>query len=327
MSIGNVQARPQQVARGVTLIVAAAFTISVQDVVFKLFSAELTLWQIFALRALMTLPLFFALAWVQGAQRSALVDALRKWPLLRALFMTMTFLAFYAAIPFLSLSSLGAANYIAPIFVTLLSAHVIGEAVGLRGWIAVFVGFAGVIILLQPGTDAFSPWVLLPVIGAFFYALSHVTTRTKCQSLPLITLALSVNLVMLAAGLIMSVVLVLWQPGEELVRSYPYIFGTWSPVGTSEWLVLGLLAVLAVAIAMLLAGAYQAAPPSVVATFEYGYLVFVAMWDYFFFATSPSGSTILGMLMIIGAGFMVLRRGQTKHARVVAHSPIGSSTD
>ncbi len=309
MSIAKAETRPQQVARGVTLILAAALTISLQDVVFKLFSAELTLWQIFALRALMTLPLFFALAWLRGKRRGVLREALRLWPLLRAVFMTLTFLAFYAAIPFLSLSTLGAANYIAPIFVTLLSAFAIGERVGPLGWVAVILGFAGVVVLLQPGSDAFSPWALLPVMGAFFYALSHITTRTKCQSLSLATMALSVNLTMFAAGAVVSLIILVWQPDESLVRAYPYLFGTWSPVGLSEWLVLGLLAILAVAIAMLLAGAYQAAPPSTVATFEYSYLVFVVIWDLLFFATSPNGTTLLGMAMIVGAGLMVLRRG------------------
>ena len=88
LSIAKAESRPQQVARGVTLILAAALTISLQDVVFKLFSAELTLWQIFALRALMTLPLFFALAWLRGKRRGVLREALRPWPLLRAVFMT-----------------------------------------------------------------------------------------------------------------------------------------------------------------------------------------------------------------------------------------------
>ena len=308
MSVVEESARPQLVVRGVTFIVAAMFLTSVQDVVYKLFSSDLTLWQIFALRGLLALPLLLALAGLQGMRSGVLLEALRTWTLLRSLFMTVTFLAFYGAIPFLSLSTLGAANYIAPIFVTLLSAYVISEPVGLRGWVAVVIGFAGVILLLQPGTDAFSLWAILPVIGACFYALAHVTTRTKCQSVPLAAMALSLNLVMLSVGLAASAVLSIWQPGEELVRAYPYLLGTWAPVGTSEWLVLGLLAVLAVVIGMGIAGAYQAAPPSIVATFEYCYLVFVAMWDYLFFETSPSGPTVLGMFLIVGAGLMVLRR-------------------
>lgn len=308
MSIDNAETRPQNVARGITFIVVTMFITSIQDVVFKLFSSELTLWQIFALRGMLALPLLFAVAWMQGMRRSVLIHALQKWPLLRAFFMTLLFLAFYGAIPFVSLSTVGAANYIAPIFVTLLSAYVINEAVGCRGWFAVFMGFAGVIILLQPGSDAFSPWTLLPVSGAIFYALAHVITRTKCQGVPLAAMALSLKLVMMTAGLIVSGILLVWQPGEELVRAYPYIFDEWSPVGTSEWLVLGVLAIFSVVIGMGLAGAYQAAPPSVVATGEYCYLVFVAVWDYYFFATSPTVASVLGMLLIVGAGLMVLRR-------------------
>lgn len=308
MRINAGQARPQRIARGVTFIVAAMFVTSAQDVVFKLFSSALSLGQIFALRGLLALPLLLALAWVQGVQTGLLAAALRKWLLLRSLFLTLMFLAFYAAIPFVNLSVLGAGTYTAPIFVTLLSAYLIGEPVGLRGWIAVLAGFAGVVVLLQPGTDAFSPWAALPVLGAVFYALAHIITRTKCQSVPLPVMALSLQMAMMAAGLLVSAILLLWQPGEELTGAYPYLFGGWSPLGAYEWLVLGLLAVLAVVIALGIAGAYQAAPPPTVATFEYSYLVFVAIWDLLFFATAPSGTTVLGMGLIIGAGLSVLRR-------------------
>ncbi len=223
--------------------------------------------------------------------------------------MTFMFLAFYSAIPFVNLSVLGAGTYTAPIFVTVLSAYVIGERVGIRGWFAVCVGFAGVLILLQPGTDAFSPWAVLPVMGAVFYATAHIITRTKCQSVPLAAMALSLNLVLLAAGLAVSGLLLVWQPGGELVSSYPYLFAGWLPLGRSEWLVLGLLAVLTVVIGLGIAGAYQAAPPPIVATFEYSYLVFVAFWDLLYFDTSPGSATIIGMLLIIGAGLLIMRRG------------------
>jgi len=294
--------------RGVTLIVAAAFTISVQDVVFKLFSSELTLWQIFALRGVLAVPMLLAVSWMRGTQHGVITAALGKWPILRSIFITITLLAFYAAIPFLSLSTVGAANYIAPVFVALLSAYVIREAVGPLGWIGVLLGFVGVVILLKPGTDAFSPWAVLPVFGAAFYALAHITTRTRCQNIPLAAMALSLNLVMLAAGLIVSGILVWLQPQGQMINAYPYIFGTWSAVEFTDWLVLALLAGFAILIGMMLAGAYQVAPPSVISTFEYSYLVFVAIWDILFFGISPTVISITGMVLIVSAGLLVLRR-------------------
>ena len=308
MSTIDGAARPEHILRGIILIVATVFAISIQDVVFKLFSNTLTLWQIFTLRAILALPLFFALAHTQGIHVNVLPNALQKWPLLRSLFMTLTFMAFYSAIPFLSLSTVGAANYSAPIFIVLLSVFVIREPVGWRGWAAIFIGFIGVIVLLRPGTDAFSRWTILPVIGAFFYALAHTITRSKCQSVSLAAMALSLNIVMLAAGLIMSGLLLFWQPDGGMAQSYPYLFGQWSPVGTSEWMILALLAILTVLVGLGMAGAYQAAPPAIISTFEYSYLLFVALWDYLFFTTSPGVMTVLGMMLIISAGLMVLRR-------------------
>lgn len=294
--------------RGVALIIAAALSISIQDVVFKLFSSELTLWQIFALRGVLVIPILFAVLWARGTHQGVARAALVKWPLLRSVSIATSFLAFYAAIPFLSLSTVGAANYIAPIFVTLLSAYAISEPVGRLGWLGVCLGFAGVVVLLQPGTDAFSPWALLPIFGAASYALAHITTRAKCQSVPISVLSLSQNIVMLLAGTVFSVLMLWLQPQGAVADAYPYIFGTWSNVGLTDWLVLTLLAGFAIANGMMLAGAYQAAPPAVVSTFEYSYLVFVAAWDILFFGIAPTVASVSGMVLIVVAGLLVLRR-------------------
>ena len=304
----HLSAQPQYIARGVLLIIAAALTISIQDVIFKLFSSELTLWQIFALRGVLAVPMLLVVGWSGGLSLNDLRSALSGWPILRAVCITMTFLAFYAAIPFLSLSTVGAANYIAPIFVTLLSAYVIKERVGRLGWFGVLLGFAGVVVLLQPGTDAFSPWALLPVVGAAFYAVAHAITRTKCRNVPVVVLSLSQNLVMMLAGFSISGLLFWLRPTGDLVEAFPYIFDVWSDVDIKDWLVLALLAVLAIVIGMMLAGAYQAAPPSIVSTFEYSYLAFVAAWDVLIFGIAPTLTNVAGMVMIVVAGLMVLPR-------------------
>lgn len=71
---------------------------------------------------------------------------------------------------------------------------------------------------------------------------------------------------------------------------------------------LTLLAGFAIVIGILLAGAYQAAPPSIVATFEYTYLAFVEAWDVLFFDAAPTLASAAGIAMIVIAGLLVLRR-------------------
>ena len=306
------QARPERTALGVSLIVSSVFLMSIQEALFKSFSADLSLWQVFTLRGLLALPMLVIVAWVQGlrsGQWSGLWSgALQKWPLLRSLFMSLMFVAMYAAIPFISLSTVAAGIYTAPVFVTLLSAYAIGEPVDRRGWSAIVIGFTGVMIILQPGSDAFTLWAILPVLGGFLYALANVTTRSRCLDVSPAALSLSLSLALLLTGMLLSAVMLVWQPADELVTAYPFLFDGWSALGATRWLLILLLAALVVAIGMGLAGAYQSTAPAIVATFDYSYLIFVALWDYLFFSTAPNGTTLVGMLLIMGAGMLIVRR-------------------
>ena len=298
---------------GIVLIVATALMISLQDLVFKLFKGDMTLWQIFALRGIMTVPFLALIGIIRNPSVGVFRDAMSFWPLVRGICLTMTFLAFYAAIPFLSLSTVGAANYIAPIFVAILSAYVIKEAVGPWGWVGVILGFVGVVVLLQPGTDAFSPFATLPIVGAAFYAIGLIVTRTRCQNYSVEVLALSLNTMMMLAGFVLTAVLLLAAPSLDVVETNPYLLGGWSKVGWRDWIALGALTFFAIIVGVMHAGAYQIAPPAIVATFEYSYLVFVALWDILFFGLIPTATTLIGMILIVGAGILVMQ-GRPKPA-------------
>ena len=148
------------------------------------------------------------------------------------------------------------------------------------------------------------------MFGGFLYALSNITTRSKCQAVSPAALALSLSLALLVAGIVISSILLFWQPANELTHSYPFLFSNWSVIGASEWGVILLLAGLTAAIGMTLAAAYQSALPATVATFDYSYLIFMALWDTLFFSTSLDGKAAIGILLIISAGLLVMRRAK-----------------
>ena len=93
---------------------------------------------------------------------------------------------------------------------------------------------------------------------------------------------------MLLAGLIASLLLLWLQPQGDIANAYPYIFGMWSKPALSDWMVLALLTLFAIGIGMMLAGAYQAAPPPIV---------------------TPTATSLTGMALIVAAGLLVLHRG------------------
>ena len=302
-------AAEENLARGITLILITAFLLAIQDSVFKLYAGSLSLWQLFALRGLIAMPLFGVLAVVQKQPRSVLRQALSFWPLLRGSFIAIMLLGFYATLPFLPLSAAGSAVYVAPIFVAILSGLFLNEPVRFFGWMGVLVGFIGVLVLLQPGTDAFSPWLLLPLSGAILYAFAHIITRAKCGETPLWAMAFALNLSMMIAGFAGSLILYLTQPA--LGVDYPYLLGQWGEMALFDWGALLLLAVFTMTVGMLMAGAYQAAPPAKIATFEYSYLIFAAICDILIFTFVPGIFAFLGMGLIILAGWMVSRNSRS----------------
>ena len=308
MTTRTIDQRPDRITLGVTLMLGSTLMMSIQEAIFKLFSTSFTLWQIFTLRGLFAVSLLLLISRFQGLQGKLWREVFSKGALLRSLYMTLMFITMYGALPFLDLATAAAAIYTAPVFVTLMSAYAIGEPVKTRGWLAIALGFIGVLVILQPGTDIFSFWALLPLFGGFLYALSSVTTRSLCQGISLPALALSLNLALLATGIVLSFIMSIWHPPDNLVESSPFLFNRWAATEISGWLIIILLAAFTVVVGMSLAGAYQVAPPATIATFDYSYLIFMVLWDFVFFSTSPGFATITGILMIISAGLLVMRR-------------------
>jgi len=279
--------RPQFVARGVMLIITGTFLIATQDAVVKIVSDHISLWQMFVLRGLIAIPLFVVLGWGFNVHKSLFRDAMRRWVLVRSFFIATTLMLFYAALPFAQISTLAAVVYLSPIMIAVISSFLINEPVKPLGWVGVFLGFMGVMVLLQPGTDAFSSWTLLPLLGAVLYAFAHIITRVHCQDVPAPAMGLSMNLAMLMLGVIGSAILVFDPFSDGVVNSHAFVFGGWQFLDISVWFILLHLAAVAVISTFVIAGAYQSAPPSIIATFEYSFLIFAAFWDVLYFFSCP----------------------------------------
>ena len=294
--------RPQQTALGIVIILASVTTMAFADAVVKLVSADITVWQVFVARSLFAIPILAVLLLATGV---GLKLRAAKWTLVRSTLLLLTWLALYASLPVLSLSVAAVAVYTNPIMIALLSAAVIGEPVTARQWGGVTIGFLGVISILKPGTDAFSWFTLLPLLGAGFYALAMVLTRSKCQEEAPLTLALSLHCAFLVVGAMAVLILALIGLEPEKAASFPFLLGGWAPMGLTQWGLMALIGGLSAAYFMGVARAYQIAAPPIIATFDYAYLVSAALWGFVFFAETPDLLTVCGMVLITVAGLLV----------------------
>ena len=293
-------------AQGILLILGSVALMAFADAMVKLASAELTVWQIFATRSLIVLPLMGAIAWV--ADRNGFRLKAPGWVLLRSALLVLTWLTFYASLPVLTLSVAAVVVYTNPIMIALLSAALLGGGVTLRQWGGVGLGFLGVVTILRPGTEDFSWAVLLPLLAAAFYALSMVLTRLKCRDESPLALGLTLHGSFVVTGVAATVIISLVDPADNLQATSPFLLGDWAPMDGSAWGLMALLALLSAAYFVGVARAYQIAPPQIIATFDYAYLVWAAIWSFVFFAEAPDLFTVAGMVLITLAGLMVATR-------------------
>lgn len=290
----------------VSAILFATLALSLGDALIKRISADFTLWQIFALRSAIAIPVLVAVIKTLYQQIS-LKPRDVTWTSLRSLMLTFMWVVYYTALPHVALSVAAAAYYTIPLFITLFAALFIGDRIGAKGWIAVSLGFCGVLLILRPQADDFNAYALLPIVSAILYALAMIITRTKCKSESPLVLSLGLNISFIGVGALATLLIGLWGPPNAETASNPFLLGQWISMGRNEWLAMGVLATAVIIGSVGAAIAYQAGPSSIVATFDFSYVAFAAVWGFLFFAEVPDAITVSGMVLIVGAGMLAVR--------------------
>ena len=288
----------------VSVILGTVLTLSLNDALIKEVSADLVLWQIFVLRSLCALPLLLIVLRMRY-RGTALLPRAPAWTAARSLMLVFMWVAYYASLPHLQLSTAAASYYTLPIFITLFSALFTGEKVGGLGWLAVGLGFCGVGLVLKPVAADFNLYALLPLLSAMLYALAMILTRTKCRSEHPLILSAALNLGFIAVGLLATLSGVVFA-SPALAASF--LSTDWAPMAGGEALAI-LLLTLAVLVASIgTAVAYQSGPSSVVATFDFAYVGFAVVWGFVFFAEVPDAMSLLGIVLIVVAGVIAVRK-------------------
>jgi len=291
----------------VGVILFTVFALSLGDTLVKLLSANFVLWPGFVLRFIIAIPVLIVFMLV-FARRSLQMPTAAGWTLLRSLLLVSMWICYYFALSRVALSVAAATYYTLPIFITLLSALLIGDKVSRLGWLAVLIGFLGVLLILKPETGAFNWYALLPLVSAMLYALAMILTRTHCRNEHPLVLSLALNICFVMVGLVVAVAL----STMPIESRQGFLLATWSQMNLAQW---GSMALLAIALLIGSIGAaiaYQNASPSVIGTFDFAYVGFAVLWGIVFLAEVPDGLSVLGIALIVFAGLLSLQKNKTK---------------
>ena len=189
-----------------------------------------------------------------------------------------------------------AVAFTAPLFVTALSVPMLGERVGWQRWAAVLIGFAGMLVMLRPGTKAFQVDSLFIIASAFCFASVMLFTRRISRT--------ETNASMYAYSTITA-----------MLCTLPFLSFTWvTPEGAHLWrfFVLGMIGGTA---SFFMIVAYRNAPAAVNAPFDYSALIWSALWGWIVWQEAPDLIVWFGAAVVVAAGLYITYR-ETRAGRV-----------
>jgi drug/metabolite transporter (DMT)-like permease len=273
--------------RGVLLMIAAVGIFAVMDAMMKHLTVRYPPLQVSCLRGAASLPFVLLATWLTG-RMSRLRPVRWRLYLLRAALGVFMFWTFLYALSRASMADTYAVYMSAPLLVVLCASLLLGEKIGRHVWVAIFVGLAGVIVMLRPSASGF---VSLASLAAFASALAYaivvvmVRIMARTESTPAMVFWYLLVLA-LGAGLLAAPGWVQIAPGDWL-----WIAG----IGFSGW-----------AGQHLVTDAFRLAPASTVAPYEYMALVWAAGIDWFVWNTLPGARMLAGAAIVIGAGIYLM---------------------
>jgi S-adenosylmethionine uptake transporter len=273
---------------GVGLMLLSMFVFSAVDTIAKVLTTDFHPLQIVWTRQLGLVVGVFVMIAVRGV--SLFQTNHRKLQLVRGLMAALSAALFVTAINFVPLADAIAVTFIAPFVVTMFSALLLKEKVGIHRWSAVIVGFLGTLIILRPGFDGFEPALLLAVLAAVLFAFRQIISRYLSGSDKTET---TIAYTALVAVLV-------------LVIPLPFIWQT--PVSGFHIFLMAVMAILAGLGELLVIKALEVALAVVVSPVHYTILIWGSLYGYFVFGDFPDYWTWGGAVIIILSGLYTLYR-------------------
>lgn len=236
------------------------------------------------------LILFWSRSWIEAGRPIVI----RQWKLALARGVLGVFaqISFYLALFHLEFATTTTMVFAGPLFITAMSSLFLSSRVGPWRWLAVLVGFVGVVLVMHPTAESFTWYTILPLCAAFGYASTSVSARLFDESVP----TAIVNLYYTVSTLTGATVLVIFTGDFVQIESLE----DWG------WIVaMGMAGGFA---AYCWTSAYRLAEPSSLSPFQYFGIPFSFGLGWIFFSETPFDQLIPGAFLIVGGGLIIIWR-------------------
>jgi len=285
-------------------MLAAMLVIGCIDNFISLIARDAGLWQFQVLRSAMGLPLIILASFLGFGT----LWALRLWAVaLRSFFVAFAMLFYFGSLAFMPLAQALAGLFTSPIFILLITAFILREPVGpARIW-AVFIGFIGILLVLDSDWSTLSWISFLPVVGGLFYAMGAVATRQLCEGESTLSMLAMLFLIQAIIGALALAVLGQFEfTVPEGAAGFIQRGWVWPVTAALPFILLQAVgSVLGVG---LIIRAYQIGTASYVAIYEYSVFISGPFFAWMLFGQTVTALQAGGIILIAAAGIVIALR-------------------
>lgn len=274
--------------RAVMCMLGGSLLLTINDALIKSLAANYPVGEVLFVRGVFVMPWILLIAWKAGGMSTLRIRSL-KGQALRGMCVICSAFLFLTGLSLLPLADAIAAAFTGPLFITAMAPLVLGEKVGWRRWLAVLAGFAGVLLMVRPGSGALHWAILFPLSAAMFGGTRDLITRRISQTESTVAVLFVTTALVTISGLV--TLGFGWKPLE--LAHVPYFAASGFLLAGAHYALIE---------------AFRLGEAAVVAPFKYSSLIWAIALGYLMFGDLPDGWTLLGAAVIVSAGLYILQR-------------------
>jgi len=282
------QLRRQTNRRAILAILAAMAAFVTNDAMVKYTSQSLPAAQLIFMRGATACLIVLCAAYAMG-ELGRIREMAHRWVVIRTASETTGTMLYLTSLFHLPIGNATAINMAAPLFITIFAAWFMREKVNGLRWLAIGVGFTGVLLVIQPRANGFNSFAILCLVATVFHAARDLLTRRIPSTVPGI-------LITLASAL-----------GVTLVSGVLSLVQGWAPFTWQQMATLGLASLFLVIGNFLIIYGMRHGEVSLVAPFRYSSLLFAVLLGFGVWGDVPNALAWIGIALLVGSGLTMLR--------------------
>jgi drug/metabolite transporter (DMT)-like permease len=304
----------QNRAKAAMFAVASVGLASMQDAIVKGVSNDLPAYETVIFRTVASLPLLFGWLLYSSSPANLFPSRMLGLLFLRSLILCTAYFGFVLSIAALPIATSVSIYFTMPFVVAGLAGWTLGEKVPPYRWLAIVVGFGGVLLMVRPGSEAFQPAALFALWSAVGYAIGQMIGRHLSMRVDSAVIANWQNVTYFSVAVLVGLVTPLFAHAGIEDKSLAFLLRPWVWPDATQF---ALLIVMGVLSALASAGfiiAYRHAEANFVAPFEYTALLWAVMNGVVFFGDFPDSYTWAGAGIVVSAGIWMLWRDRNSNS-------------